>query len=282
MINMKYCIKCGNKLNDNDKFCNKCGYKIKKKISIKTKKTIIVSIITIVLILIIIPINIVLIKNFTAHRLYEKEIKNYIYDKDSKVTYKDSYHCKECLNNCDGSCFGTTDIENCMIYEFKVKENDFKYRAYYIINNDEIEYVSDRKEKLDNKIIKDKFKNKYKDYKIEINYTPNKFDKRRLNIDSGTTKVDITKYGTVSSVLTKELYNDIHSIIENTGYIRLHTDENIYLSFYKKAITLNYNYKNKYETDNIHYKYEKYYEVKLENKTYEEVIKEIMNNYDRY
>ena len=123
---------------------------------------------------------------------------------------------------------------------------------------------------------------KYKDYKIEINYTPNKFDKRRLNIDSGTTKVDITKYGTVSSVLTKELYNDIHSIIENTGYIRLHTDENIYLSFYKKAITLNYNYKNKYETDNIHYKYEKYYEVKLENKTYEEVIKEIMNNYDRY
>lgn len=168
MINMKYCIKCGNKLNDNDKFCNKCGYKIKKKISIKTKKTIIVSIITIVLILIIIPINIVLIKNFTAHRLYEKEMKNYIYDKDSKVTYKDSYHCKECLNDCDGSCFGTTDIENCMIYEFKVKENDFKYRAYYIINNDEIEYVSDRKEKLDNKIIKDKFKNKYKDYKIEI------------------------------------------------------------------------------------------------------------------
>lgn len=281
MINMKYCIKCGNKLNDNDKFCNKCRYKIKK-ISIKTKKTIIVSIITIVLILIIIPINIVLIKNFTAHRLYEKEMKNYIYDKDSKVTYKDSYHCKECLNDCDGSCFGTTDIENCMIYEFKVKENDFKYRAYYIINNNVIEYVSDRKEKLDNKIIKDKFKNKYKDYKIEINYTPNKFDKRRLNIDSGTTKVDITKYGTVSSVLTKELYNDIHSIIENTGYIRLHTDENIYLSFYKKAITLNYNYKNKYETDNIHYKYEKYYEVKLENKTYEEVIKEIMNNYDRY
>ena len=68
MINMKYYIKCGNKLNDNDKFCNKCGYKIKKKISIKTKKTIRVSIITSVLILIIIPINIVLIKNFTAHR----------------------------------------------------------------------------------------------------------------------------------------------------------------------------------------------------------------------
>ena len=48
------------------------------------------------------------------------------------------------------------------------------------------------------------------------------------------------------------------------------------------CIILNYNYKNKYETDNIHYKYEKYYEVKLENKTYEKVIKEIMNNYDRY
>lgn len=78
-------------------------------------------------------------------------MKNYIYDKDSKVTYKDSYHCKECLNDCDGSCFSTTDIENCMIYEFKVKENDFKYRAYYIINNDEIEYVSDREEKLENK-----------------------------------------------------------------------------------------------------------------------------------
>ena len=65
---MKDCIKCGNKLNDNDKFCNKCRYKIKK-ISIKTKKTIIVSIITIVLILIIIPINIVLIKIVIHNKL---------------------------------------------------------------------------------------------------------------------------------------------------------------------------------------------------------------------
>ena len=94
----------------------------------KRKQTIkfYVAVTVLVLILIIIPINIVLIKNFTAHRLYEKEMKNYIYDKDSKVTYKDSYHCKECLNDCDGSCFGTTDIENCMIYEFKVKENDIE------------------------------------------------------------------------------------------------------------------------------------------------------------
>ena len=52
--------------------------------------------------------------------------------------------------------------------------------------------------------------------------------------------------------------------------------------FRGKILLLYKNYKNKYETDNMHYKYEKYYEVKLENKTYEEVIKEIMNSYDRY
>ena len=45
----------------------------------KRKQTIkfYVAVTVLVLILIIIPINIVLIKNFTAHRLYEKEMKNY-------------------------------------------------------------------------------------------------------------------------------------------------------------------------------------------------------------
>ena len=83
----------------------------------------------------------------------------------------------------------------------------------------------------------------------------------------------LKKYNEITEELTKE--ETLKNISLLTKLSKEQSDLSEIVEVYK-------NYKNKYETDNIHYKYEKYYEVKLENKTYEEVIKEIMNNYDRY
>lgn len=266
---MKYCIKCGNKLNDNDKFCDNCGYKIKRPIDPKIKKTIIISTIIAILILLIASITIKYVKKYIEDKEINNYINNKVYDKNSEITYVDSSYCRKCVDSCDGTCIRSEDIKNCMIYEYDIKDKDVEYKAYYIDNNGNIEYKNNRDVMLDEKYVKDTFNSKYKDYYIDIKAVSS-FSSKKLYFENNIT-VEIVNYGSLDKVLTKELYNDIYNLIEKVSYVTLKINDNDKIIFYKDNISL------MSESSHI-----VYYKVKLSDKTYEEVIKEIIDNYDRY
>ena len=264
---MKYCIKCGIKLKDNEKFCSKCGQKIKKRIPIKI---IILSIIIVILIIIVLFTTINYVKNNKKLKHLEDEVRNNIYDKNSDITYVESFHCRKCVDSCDGACIRSENIKTCMIYVYDIKDKDIEYKVYYIDNNGNIEYRNNRDRMLDSKYINDTFDNKYKDYYIDIKFN-NNFNSKELYFEDNNIIINIVNYGSLNKVLTKELYEDIYSLIDKVSYVTLKIDDNVEIYFYKDRISLS---KGSY--------YMNYYKIELNDKTYEEVIKEIMNNYDRY
>ena len=266
MITMKYCIKCGNKLKDNEKFCSKCGQKIKKRIPIKI---IILSIITIILIIIVLFTTINYVKNNKKLKYVEDEVRKNIYDQNSEITYVESSYCRRCVDSCDGACIRSEDIENCMIYEYDIKDKDIEYKAYCIDNNGNDEYRNNRDVMLDEKYVKDIFNNKYKDYYIDIKAVSS-FSSKKLYFENNIT-VEIVNYGSLNKVLTKELYNDIYNLIDKVSYVTLKINDNDKIIFYKDNISL------MSESSHI-----AYYKIKLSDKTYEEIVKEIIDNYDRY
>lgn len=264
---MKYCIKCGSKLKDNEKFCNKCGEKIKRnKISIKV---VILSIVTIILVIVVLLVTINFVKREKRLNQIKQEVKNNIYDKNSDVTYVDFSYCRRCVDSCDGACIRSEDIENCMIYEYDIKDKYAEYKAYYINNNGNVEYRNNRDIMLDIKYVKDTFNNKYKDYYIDIK-SVSSFSSKKLYFENNIT-IEIVNYGSLNKVLTKELYKDIYSIIDKVSYVTLKVDNNIKIIFYKDSIVL--------LNESSHMTY---YSIKLNDITYEEIVKELVDNYDRY
>lgn len=264
---MKYCIKCGKKLKDNEKFCNKCGEKIKRnKISIKV---VILSIVTIILVIVVLLVTINFVKREKKLNQIKQEVKNNIYDKNSEITYVNSSYCRRCVDSCDGACIRSEDIENCMIYEYDIKDNDVEYKAYYINNNGNVEYRNNRDIMLDIKYVKDTFNNKYKDYYIDIK-SVSSFSSKKLYFENNIT-IEIVNYGSLNKVLTKELYKDIYNLIDKVSYVTLKINDNDEIIFYKDNISL------MRESSHI-----VFYKVKLNDKTYEEIMKEIVDNYDRH
>ena len=261
---MKYCIKCGNKLNDNDKFCNNCGYKIEKENVVKKEEIKTSYILLAILIILVTTISISHTKRYINHKKMKENIINRIDDKNSEITYKDSFQCENCSFSCDGSCFAKENVKGCNVYEFDIKDKDVEYDMYYINKNERISYVSNRDIKLDYKYIQDMFNNKYKDYETNINLE-SEFSERYLKFDNRF-NVEVTKYGEISSVLTESLYKDISSITSKVEYIDLIIDEDLKLHFEKDTIGLMF-------SSNI-----EYYIVKTYNKSYDKIIEEIINN----
>ena len=122
---------------------------------------------------------------------------------------------------------------------------------------------------LDIKYVKDTFNNKYKDYYIDIK-SVSSFSSKKLYFENNIT-VEIVNYGSLNKVLTKELYKDIYSIIDKVSYVTLKVDNNIKIIFYKDSIVL--------LNESSHMTY---YSIKLNDITYEEIMKELVDNYDRY
>lgn len=264
MINMKYCIKCGKELKETDNFCDNCGYKIKKQNIVKKEETKASYILVAILILLVVTISISHTKRYINHNKMKENIRNRIDDKNSEITYKDSFQCKSCSFSCDGSCFAKENVKGCNVYEFDIKDKDVEYNMYYINRNERISYVSNRDIKLDYKYIQDMFNSKYKDYETNINLE-SEFSERYLKFNNRF-NVEVTKYGEVSSVLTESLYKDISSITNKVEYIDLTIDEDLKLHFEKDVIGLMF-------PSNI-----EYYIIKTYNKSYDKIIEEIINN----
>ena len=270
---MKYCIKCGNKLNDNDKFCEKCGYKIKRPIDLKTKKTIIISTIIAILVLLIASITIKYVKKYIEDKEINNYINNKVYDKNSDINHISSFHCRRCVDSCDGACIRSEDIKNCMIHKFNIKDKDVEYDMYYINKNNETSCQDNRNIKLNYKEAKELFENKYSDYNVDIKYTSD-FDTRHLKFDNKF-EMKMVKIDEISNSFTEELYNDIYYTINKINYV----DKVDYIT-----LTINKNLKllfNKDEIDILDGVYNTlYYEVKIDNKSYEEILNEIIDNKD--
>lgn len=267
MIKVNYCTNCGKKLKDNEKFCNKCGEKIRRnKVSMKV---VILSVVTIILVIVVLLVTINFVKREKKLNQIKQEVKNNIYDKNSEITYVDSSYCRRCVDSCDGACIRSEDIKNCMIYKYDIKDKDIEYNAYYIDNNGNVEYRNNRDVMLDEKYVKDTFNSKYKDYYIDIKAVSS-FSSKKLYFENNIT-VEIVNYGSIDKVLTKELYNDIYNLIDKVSYLTLKINDNDKIIFYKDNISL------MSESSHI-----VYYKVKLSDKTYEEILREIVNNYDRY
>ena len=270
---MKYCIKCGNKLNDDDKFCEKCGYKIKRPIDPKTKKTIIISTIIAVLVLLIASITIKYVKKYIEDKEINNYINNKVYDKNSDINHISSFHCKRCSDSCGETCLKTKDDKNCMIHKFNIKDKDVEYDMYYINKNNKISCQDNRNIKLNYKNAKELFENKYSDYNVDIEYTSD-FDTKHLKFDNKF-EMKMVKIDEISNSLTEELYNDIYytinkiNYVDKVDYITLTMNKDLKLLFNKNTIAI---------LDGVYNTL--YYEVKIDNKSYEEILNEIIDNKD--
>lgn len=261
---MKYCIKCGKKLKETDNFCDKCGYKIREENAIKKEETKASYVLLAILIILVTIISISLTKKYLNHNKIKESIRNKIEDKNSEIIYKDSFMCKRCSFSCDGSCFAKEDVKGCNVYEFDIKDNDVEYKMYYINKNETISYVSNRDIQLDYKYIQDMFNNKYNSYETNINFK-SEFSERYLKFNNKF-NVEITKLGEISSILTESLYKDLSNIITKVDYINLTINKDLKLQFEEDIITLMF-------PSNI-----RYYSIKTYNKSYDEIIEEIINN----
>lgn len=199
------------------------------------------------------------ITGYINRKKIENKLRVVITDKSSEFTYKDSFKCSKCVSSCDGSCIDSKTIDGCKVYHFDVKDSEVSYDMYYISRNESYSYQDNREIKLDYKIIKNLFESKYSDYEINVNLRSD-FSLREFKFSKGL-NVELSKFADLSDSLTKELYNDIFSIINKVDYVLLSVSDDLKLHFEKdRTITL---------TGSGYYKLTTY------DKTYDEVIKSI-------
>lgn len=204
---------------------------------------------------------------YVNHKMIEHKLRNELTDKNSKFVYKDSFKCKRCVSNCDGSCFQSETIKGCKVYHFNVKDTEIDYDMYYIKKNEDYAYQDNRQIKLNYKSIKDLFESKYSEYEIDI-YFQSEFNSKGFKFDNSLI-VKLFKYADLHDSLTKDLYNDIFSIINKVDYVLLGVSENLKLRFEKDGtITLTPSL----TIGSGYYKFTTY------NKTYDEVIASIEEN----
>lgn len=135
---------------------------------------------------------------------------------------------------------------------------------YYINRNEDYSYQDNREIKLDHKIVKDLFESKYSDYVINVNLQSD-FSSRELRF-SKSLNVELYKFADLSDSLTKELYNDIYSVINRVDYVLLSVSEDLRLRFEKDhTITLTVSFTGG----------SGYYDFTTSDKTYDEVIASI-------
>lgn len=271
MITMKYCIKCGKEIGDNETLCSKCGgfipenkiQKNKENKEIKENK----SVVGIVILIASIPTVSAIAYLFIQLHYIKSNVRNKIYDKDSTIIFKKHYNCKKCLIQCELSskCSKITD-EDCNIIEFLVKDKDVTYTVYYAKQDGFVKYTDNRTKKYNAKTVKEFFKDKYKDYKVDSVYEA-KYDRYYLSLEDSLT-ITIKKYGKVRDILTSELYKDILEHLDSADTIELYLKEDRILIFRKGYVGLG-SKNNKKDP----------YRFNTNTKTYDEIIKMIVERY---
>ena len=268
MITMKYCIKCGKEIGDNETLCSKCGEfipenKIQKNEKNKENKSVVGIIILIASVPTVSAIAYLLIQ---LHYI-KSNVRNKIYDKDSTIIFKKYYNCKKCLVQCELSskCSKIAD-EECDIIEFLVKDKDVTYTVYYAKQDGFVKYTDNRTKKYNAKTVKEFFKDKYKDYKVDSVYEA-KYDRYYLSLADSLT-ITIKKYGKVRDILTSELYKDILKHLDSADTIELYLKEDRILIFRKGYVGLG-SKNNKKDP----------YRFNTNTKTYDEIIKMIAERY---
>lgn len=264
---MKYCIKCGSKINFNDGICPNCKYKFQK------DKNLLI-LLLIVLVPLVSFITYFLIKESNTNKAETNLIKNYVINETNnlnvKMKYKKEYNCKECTTSCDGSCFWYGDKSNCTINKYTITNNNLKYTAYYINNNGNISYISDYVDVQIYKNLEEKLKNEFSDYDLEIKYK-NHINKEKISKENKL-NIELKKHGEIDKIYTKKLHNLLNKYLSQYDYS---TNIELKLIYGKnKYLTINY------KTSEIYEKYSDGSSVNLSfnfgfTSTYEDFLKEI-------